>query len=99
MADVGQVHWTAGKRDRNRGGDFQSLAVLGGEQQGEEGIVVHLCRAHAVIAGSFDFPYLGRNLLQLMANACIDFHLLPDSFQAAVSSETMPSRSSLEMFA
>ena len=54
VGEARQRHWRARERDRDRGRELQSLAVLRREEQREERIVWALEREHAVVALRFE---------------------------------------------
>ena len=76
MANIRQVHWATCKSHRNGARYFQLVAVLCCQQKGEKGIVVHFRGADTVVASGLQFFDGGWNLVEVVANACIYFHIL-----------------------
>jgi hypothetical protein len=56
VADVGQIHGVAGEGHRDPGGQLQTLGVLGGQGQGQEGIVLGLGGDEPVVAHGLHPP-------------------------------------------
>ena len=75
MPLIGQGHGAAGK-----GYSYACLyanlaAMLSGQQQWEEGVVIHLGGADTVITFCFQLLYMIWNLVPVRGQVCINFHV------------------------
>ena len=77
VADIGQDHGAAGKRDRNACDQIYFFGVFSSQHQREEGIMVHFRCANAVVTKRFQLPSGGGDLVEVVTYACVDFHLNP----------------------